>query len=128
MDTYPSDRKYTKEHEWILVTGNRGRIGITSFAQDQLGDVVYVNLPAVGTKVSQFGMFGDIDSVKTNSALFSPVSGAVAAVNGQINETPEVVNQDPYGEGWMIEVELSDPSEVDQLLDAEQYQATLDDH
>jgi glycine cleavage system H protein len=125
---YPSDLKYTKEHEWLRVTGNRGRVGITAHAQDQLGDVVYVNLPTVGTEVKQFEMFGDIDSVKTNSALYSPVSGTIAAINEQVNDQPELVNQDPYGAGWMIEIDLANPGEVEALLTAEQYQETLGDH
>lgn len=126
--TYPSDLKYTKDHEWIRVAGRRGRIGISHFAQDQLGDVVFVNLPAIGTPLKQSEMFGDIDSVKTNSALYAPVSGRVVAVNSAVNDTPEVVNKDPYGEGWMIEVELDDASEIDSLLDAAAYQATLAEH
>ncbi|HEY3109532.1 MAG TPA: glycine cleavage system protein GcvH, partial [Chloroflexota bacterium] len=103
---YPEELKYTAEHEWIKVEGRRGRIGITTFAQDQLGDVVYVELPKVGSKVSQFAVFGVIDSVKASSDLYSPVTGTVAAVNESLSENPELVNSDPYGQGWMLEVEL----------------------
>ena len=121
MADYPADLKYTAEHEWLKLEGNRGRIGITSFAQDQLGDVVYVELPKAGTKVTQFAVFGVIDSVKASSDLYSPVSGTVVAANEKLADQPELVNQDPYGEGWMIEVELSTPSEVDALMDSAAY-------
>ena len=122
---YPSDLKYTAEHEWIKVEGSRGRIGITSFAQDQLGDVVYVELPAVGSTVTQSAVFGVIDSVKASSDLYSPVTGTVTAVNDTLNSTPEVVNKDPYGEGWMIEVEISDPGQVTGLMDSATYEGQL---
>ena len=122
---YPSDLKYTAEHEWIKVMGPRGRIGITSFAQDQLGDVVYVELPAVGTKVTQSAVFGVIDSVKASSDLYSPVTGTVVAVNDTLNSTPELVNKDPYGEGWMIEVEFADPGQLSNLMDSEAYEGQL---
>jgi glycine cleavage system H protein len=118
---YPADLKYTAEHEWLKVDGSRGRIGITSFAQDQLGDVVYVELPKVGSKVTQFAVFGVIDSVKASSDLYSPVTGTVVAANEQLANSPELVNKDPYGEGWMIEVELANPGEVEQLMDNAAY-------
>jgi glycine cleavage system H protein len=118
---YPAELKYTAEHEWLKVEGKRGRIGITSFAQDQLGDVVYVELPKVGAKVSQLAVFGVIDSVKASSDLYSPVTGTVAAVNDALTSQPELVNRDPYGEGWMIDVDLDDPSEVDKLMDSQAY-------
>src|SRR5438874_11183494 len=114
---FPEELKYTAEHEWIKVDGRRGRIGITTFAQDQLGDVVYVELPKVGSKVTQFAVFGVIDSVKASSDLYSPVTGSVVAANEKLRDSPELVNKDPYGEGWMLEVELSAPSEVDGLMD-----------
>lgn len=120
---YPDDLKYTAEHEWIKVEGGRGRIGITTFAQDQLGDVVYVELPKVGSSVTQFAVFGVIDSVKASSDLYSPVTGAVVAVNEGLNDNPELVNKDPYGQGWMIEVELADPGQVNDLMSAEIYRA-----
>ena len=122
---YPDDLKYTAEHEWIKVDGSRGRIGITTFAQDQLGDVVYVELPKVGSSVTQFAVFGVIDSVKASSDLYSPVTGTVVAVNDSLNDNPEQVNKDPYGAGWMLEVELAEPDQVDGLMTAEVYQAQL---
>ena len=121
MADYPADLKYTAEHEWLKVDGKRGRIGITAFAQDQLGDVVYVELPKVGAKVTQLAVFGVIDSVKASSDLYSPVTGTVAAVNEALTNQPELVNKDPYGEGWMIEVDLDDPSEVGKLMDNQAY-------
>ena len=122
---YPSELKYTAEHEWIKVEGNRGRIGITPFAQDQLGDVVYVELPKVGDRVTQFAVFGVIDSVKASSDLYCPVTGTVAAVNDQLTSSPELVNKEPYGAGWMIDVDLEDPSEVDKLMDRDVYVAHI---
>ena len=122
MADYPADLKYTAEHEWLKLDGKRGKIGITSFAQDQLGDVVYVELPKPGTKVTQSAVFGVIDSVKASSDLYSPVSGTVVATNERLTDGPELVNQDPYGDGWMIEVELSAPSEVDSLMDSAAYE------
>ena len=120
---FPEELKYTAEHEWIKVEGNRGRIGITTFAQDQLGDVVYVELPKVGAKVTQFAVFGVIDSVKASSDLYSPVTGTVVAVNEELTSSPDLVNREPYGQGWMIEVELDDPGQVEQLMSAETYRA-----
>lgn len=122
---YPEDLKYTAEHEWVRIDGSRARVGITSFAQDQLGDVVYVELPKVGADVKQFAIFGVIDSVKASSDLYSPVSGRIVAVNEQLASEPELVNREPYGAGWMIDVELSDTSEVDKLMSAEMYQAQV---
>lgn len=122
---YPADLKYTKEHEWIKVEGNVGIIGITAFAQDQLGDVVFVELPAVGTEVEAGKQFGTVESVKTVSDLFAPVTGKVVAINDALEGAPELVNQDPYGQAWMIKVELANPAELEQLLDAAGYQAFL---
>jgi glycine cleavage system H protein len=122
---YPTDLKYTAEHEWIRLDGSRGRIGITAFAQDQLGDVVYVELPAVGTAIRQMAVFGVIDSVKASSDLYAPVTGTVTAVNASLAANPELVNSDPYGEGWMIEVDLATPSELDGLMDSAAYAAQL---
>lgn len=130
---YPSDLKYTSEHEWLRLQGNRGVVGITHYAQDQLGDVVYVSLPAVGSKVQQGQPFGEVESVKTASDLYAPVSGTVVRVNERLVDqnradyAPELINRDPYGEGWMIEVEIADPGEVDALLSADAYQAQLPD-
>jgi glycine cleavage system H protein len=120
---YPTELKYTAEHEWVRLDGDRARIGITAFAQDQLGDVVYVELPKVGAQVKQFATFGVIDSVKASSDLYSPVTGEIVAVNDALQSTPELVNQEPYGQGWMIEVRLADAAEVSKLMDAETYRA-----
>lgn len=117
----PPDLKYTREHEWVRLEDNVGTVGITDYAQDQLGDIVYVDLPAVGSQVKQMEKFGEIESVKAVSDLFSPVSGEVVAINEALAEKPELVNSSPYGEGWMIKVRLSDLSELDVLLTAEQY-------
>ncbi len=122
---YPRDLRYTKEHEWIRVEGTRGLVGITYFAQEQLGDVVFVELPKVGTVVEQGKPFGVVESVKTASDLYAPVSGSVVAVNEKLTDQPELVNTDPYGEGWMIEIEMADPSQVNSLLTAEQYEALI---
>ena len=125
MASYPADLRYTREHEWAKVEGNRARVGITHFAQDQLGDVVFVELPKVGTRVRQLSSFGVVESVKAVSDLFAPLSGEVVEVNGRLNERPEAVNRDPYGEGWLIVITLEDPAEVDTLLTAAQYEEHL---
>ena len=117
----PPDLKYTKEHEWVRVEGGTGTVGITDYAQDQLGDIVFVDLPAVGTTVSQMQKFGEIESVKAVSELFSPVSGEVSELNTTMADQPQLVNDSPYGEGWMLRIRLSEPSEIDQLLTAQQY-------
>lgn len=128
MSQIPAGLKYTKEHEWIKVEGNIGTIGITAFAQDQLGDVVFVEVPAVGRVLKAHEQFGVVESVKTVSDLYSPVAGKVVEVNGALEGTPELVNSDPYGEGWMIKVELSNPADVDALLDAAAYEAFTKEH
>jgi len=117
----PPELKYTKEHEWVRTEGGIGTVGITDYAQDQLGDIVYVDLPAPGTRVSYLGKFGEIESVKAVSELFSPVTGEVVEVNAALVERPELVNQSPYGEGWMLRVRLNDPGELDRLLSAQEY-------
>jgi glycine cleavage system H protein len=117
---YPSDRRYTKEHEWIALSGSRGRVGITDYAQKQLGDVVFVELPEVGRTVTQGQACGTIESVKAVSELYCPVSGKVVEVNTAVTSKPEVVNTDPSGT-WLIVVELSNPKEVDNLLTSDQY-------
>ncbi len=117
----PEDRRYTQEHEWVWVEGDLATIGITHYAQHQLGDVVYVDLPEVGATLNQHQPFGSIDSVKTASDLFSPISGEVVEVNGVITDDPAVVNADPFGQGWMLRVRPSDPAEADALMTAEQY-------
>jgi glycine cleavage system H protein len=117
---YPSDRRYTKDHEWIMVTGKVGRVGITDYAQQQLGDVVFVELPDIGRAVSRGQSSGTIESVKAVSELYSPASGKVVAVNPDVAPTPELVNKDPHGT-WLYDIELSDAGEVEQLLDSNQY-------
>ena len=117
----PAELKYTKEHEWVKIEGNVATIGITDWAQSELGDIVFVELPEVGTDVTQMEAFGTIEAVKAVSELFSPISGKVVEINGALEEDPMVVNRDAYGEGWMIRVELSDTSQLEQLLDATGY-------
>jgi len=120
---FPDDLRYTKDHEWLRLDGNEGVVGITDFAQDALGDVVFVELPAVGAVLTQGQTFGVVESNKTVSDLFAPVSGRVLAVNQTLRDEPEKVNQDPYGAGWMIRISLARPEEVDGLLDADGYSA-----
>lgn len=122
---YPEELLYTREHEWVKVDGNRARVGITSYAQEQLGDVVFVELPKVGTQVTQMKTFGVVESVKAISDLFAPLTGKVVEVNERLPGRPELVNSDPYGEGWMIVIELGNPAEVGQLMTAQQYEAYL---
>ena len=117
----PGDLKYTKEHEWVRIEGDTGTIGITDYAQDQLGDIVFVDLPAAGAGVSHMQKFGEIESVKAVSELFSPVTGEVVEANAALANSPELVNDSPYGEGWMLRVRLSDSGEIDKLLSAEEY-------
>ena len=117
---YPAAFKYTKDHEWIDIAGDRGKVGITDYAQKQLGDVVYVDMPAVGTKITQGQSFGTIESVKAVSELYAPVSGEVVEVNDFLKNKPERINADPHG-SWLIAVKLSTPSEAGALLDATQY-------
>ncbi len=123
---YPDDLKYSKEHEWVRVNGNIAEIGITVFAQESLGDVVFVDLPAVGSEVEQFAKFGEIESVKAVSDLFSPVGGTIVEVNDSATDSPEVVNDDTYGSGWLIKVELSDTAQLDELMDSTTYEGTLE--
>jgi glycine cleavage system H protein len=120
---FPDDLHYTKEHEWLRLEGNDGLIGITDFAQDALGDVVFVELPAVGATLTQGQTFGVVESNKTVSDLFAPVTGRVTAVNHVLRDEPERVNRDPYGEGWMIRIVVNKREEVDGLLDAAAYRA-----
>ena len=118
-----TDLRYTKDHEWIRVEGGTGRIGVTNHAQQQLGDVVFVELPKVGSAVTAGARFGTVESVKAVSELFSPVTGKVTAVNDDLAKKPETVNTDPYGAAWMIEVQVANPAEVAALMTAEQYDA-----
>ena len=117
----PANLKYTKDHEWIKVEGNIALVGITDFAQSQLGDIVFVEIETEGEILEMEEVFGTIEAVKTVSDMFMPVSGKVVAVNEKLADTPEVVNKDPYGDGWMIRIELSDASQIDGLLTADQY-------
>lgn len=119
---FPDDLKYTREHEWILVEGKVATVGITAFAQEQLGDVVFVELPAVGDTVTKDEAMGVVESVKAVSDVYAPVSGTVVEVNDDLPENTEMVNQDPYGDGWMVKVELSDPSEMDDAMNTVAYQ------
>jgi glycine cleavage system H protein len=118
-----NDLRYTKDHEWIRLEGSTGRVGITDHAQQQLGDVVFVELPKVGASVTAGGRFGTVESVKAVSELFSPVTGKVTAVNEDLQKKPETVNADPYGAAWMMEVQVSNPADVEALMTAEQYDA-----
>ena len=120
---YPKGLRYSREHEWVMVEGDdTGVIGISDFAQNELGDVVYVEAPEVGEKISKDDPFGAVESVKAVSDLYAPVSGAVVEVNDALPETPELINEDPYGEGWIIKVSLSDVDELDDLMNAEEYE------
>lgn len=119
---YPRDLKYDREHEWVRAEGEEAVIGISHFAQDQLGEVVFVDLPSVGEQVQAGETFGEIESVKSVSELIAPISGDITEVNDTLADTPEVVNDEPYGEGWMIKVRMADPTEVDSLMSAEEYE------
>ena len=121
----PTNLKYTKEHEWILIDGDVATIGITDFAQGELGDIVYVEIETVGETLSKDEVFGSVEAVKTVSDLFMPVSGEILEFNEALEGNPEAVNKDPYGEGWMIKVRVSDLGEVDSLMDAEAYQGLV---
>jgi glycine cleavage system H protein len=122
MAQIPDDLHYSKDHEWVRVEGNTAVVGITDYAQDSLGDVVYVELPKPGDEFSANEPFGSVESVKAVSEVFSPVSGEITGFNEALADAPEKVNQDPYGEGWMIRVQLSNPGEVDSLLTAAEYE------
>jgi len=121
----PQELRYSSEHEWVRVDGPRARIGITDFAQESLGDVVFVQLPDVGLEVVAGGSAAEIESTKSVSDVYVPVSGVVAGVNSALVEAPELVNQDPYGAGWLLEVTLADPAELDALMDADAYRALV---
>jgi|SRR5262245_7052169 len=117
----PSDRRYSRDHEWVKVEGERGTVGITDYAQKQLGDVVFLELPEVGRKLKAHERFGTVESVKAVSELFCPVTGEVVEANSGLADKPETVNSDPYGAGWMVRVKLADPGEAAGLMDAAQY-------
>ena len=122
---FPEELRYTKDHEWIRLEGDVAVIGITDFAQSELGDIVYVEIETEGETLGQDDVFGTVEAVKTVSDLFMPVSGEVIAVNESLNDGPEVVNGDPYGDGWMIKVAIEDSSEIEDLLDAEAYKSLI---
>jgi glycine cleavage system H protein len=123
---YPSDRRYTKDHEWVRVQGERGTIGITNYAQNQLGDVVFLELPEVGRKLQAGEVFGTVESVKAVSELFAPVAGEVLEVNSDLTDKPETLNRDPHGAAWMLVVKITDASALKDLMDAPSYQAFVE--
>lgn len=127
MSDIPGDLHYTTEHEWVRNEGAQVRVGITAYAQEQLGDVVYVDLPAVGAEVTRGQAFGEVESTKSVSDLYAPVSGVISERNEALEERPEVINEDPYGDGWMVIIETSDPGELAELLDADGYRQTVGD-
>jgi glycine cleavage system H protein len=118
----PAGLKYSKEHEWVAAEESVATIGITDFAQEQLGEIVYVELPGVGDKISKDDTFGSVESVKAASEVYAPISGTVVEVNQELPESPEMINEDPYGDGWLIKVKISDAAELDDLLDSEEYE------
>jgi glycine cleavage system H protein len=124
----PEDLRYTREHEWARMKGQRVVVGITDFAQDQLGDVVYVELPDVGDPVKRGESFGVVESTKAVSELFAPISGKVVEVDDPLSDAPETINEDPYEEGWMIVIEPSDPKDLESLMDAKGYRAFVEEH
>jgi glycine cleavage system H protein len=122
---FPENVKYTKDHEWVRIEGNAATVGITDFAQSELGDIVYVDVPSLNQSLKREAVFGTVEAVKTVSDLFLPVSGKVIEINQQLNETPELVNKDPYGEGWMIKLEIENKDEVNELLDVAAYKKLI---
>ena len=123
--SYPEDLKYHEEHDWARVDGEEATFGITWYAQDALGEVVFFDPPDIGAQVSKDQPYAEVESVKAVSDVFAPLSGEVVAVNGDLSDSPERINEDPYGEGWLVRVKLSDPSEVDSLLDSDAYENLL---
>lgn len=122
---FPANLKYTKEHEWILIEGNKAKIGITDFAQKELGDIVYLDINTQGKKVAQNEIFGTIEAVKTVSDLYMPITGTILGMNSALDADPQLVNTDPYGAGWMVEIELADEGEIAGLLSADAYAAIV---
>ena len=122
---FPEELKYTEEHEWVLVEGDLAMIGITDFAQDALGDVVFVELPAVGTEVTTGKAFGVVESVKAVSDVYAPLSGTIEEINDDLIDAPEIINTSPYEDGWMVKIRMADAADVDDLMDAEAYQALI---
>jgi glycine cleavage system H protein len=126
-ESYPDDLRYHREHDWARVEGDEAVLGITWYAQDSLGELVHYEAPEVGAAIAKDGTYGEVESVKAVSDVVAPLSGEVVAVNGRVVDAPETVNEDPYGEGWLIRIRLSDPSEVDSLLDVEAYRKLVDE-
>lgn len=122
---FPENLKYTKDHEWILVEGNSATVGITDFAQGELGDIVFIDITTEGETLDAHAMFGSVEAVKTVSELFMPVSGEISEVNPGLENSPEAVNSDPYGNGWMVKINLSNPAEIDGLMSADEYKALI---
>jgi glycine cleavage system H protein len=118
---YPEDLKYTREHEWARVEGDRATVGITDYAQDALGDIVYVDLPAAGTAVTAGERFGEVESTKSVSDIYSPVTGTIVERNDDLDKSPEIINSDPYGRGWLVIVQIADPGELGGMMDADAY-------
>lgn len=123
---FPEDLKYTPDHEWVRVDGDTVTVGITDFAQSELGDIVFVEIETEGEELDQEEVFGSVEAVKTVSDLFMPISGEVLELNPKIEESPEIINEDPYGEGWLIKIKMSDAAQLDELMEASAYQETVD--
>jgi glycine cleavage system H protein len=123
---YPTDRRYTKEHEWILADGDRATMGLTAYAQDQLGDIVYLEMPEQGAEFSKGDVMGSVESVKAVSEIYAPISLSVAEINGDLEDEPEKVNADPHGDGWLCKVQITDAAEMDGLMDAAAYQEFIE--
>lgn len=121
----PGNLKYTKDHEWLRIEGDMGYVGVTDFAQGELGDIVFIEIETVGETLKKEEVFGTIEAVKTVSDMFMPVGGEILEMNPAIGDTPDVVNKDPYGQGWMVKIKISDPSEIDQLLSPEKYKELI---
>lgn len=122
---FPEDLKYSREHEWVLVEGKVATVGITDFAQEKLGDIVFVELPAVGDKVTKDEAMGVVESVKAVSDVYAPVSGVVIEVNDDLPDSPDMINEDPYGDGWMIKIQMSDPTDLDDLMESDAYESFI---
>jgi glycine cleavage system H protein len=126
MSTFPGELKYTKDHEWVKISGDTATVGITDFAQNELGDIVYVEVDTIGDTLKHNEVFGTVEAVKTVSDLFMPLSGEILELNGELDSAPELVNKDPYGKGWMIKIKFNDPAEVEGLLSAADYQKLVE--
>jgi glycine cleavage system H protein len=123
---FPEDLRYTKEHEWVRLEGTRARVGITDFAQDALGDVVYVDLPEIGAHVEADQPLGEVESTKSVSDVYTPVTGSIAERNPLVDDRPELVNEQPYGDGWLVSIDVEDPAAIDGLLDADAYRSLVE--